>query len=226
MLNLSSITKQQGITIVELLVALLISTFLLASILGFYILSVQNSKETLTMIRLNQELHMIMDVMENQIRRAGYWANATNDIGTGALTNPFMQPDTNIKISNNNECILFSYDENNDGALPALGTSDDERFGFRLSNNTVQFRMPSAKFNCDDTDTSWKEITDPKVTNINDLNFSESVETLSLLGGAKLAIRSITVTLTARLIDYPDIPPKTLVKEVLVYNNQFIPEIT
>src|SRR6185503_16427844 len=96
-----------------------------------------------------------MQLMSNDIRRAGYWGNAISDINTGANNNPFMAAGTDIAITGGN-CILFSYDYNNNGTLPTISSaSDDERYGFRLSGSTLQTRPPGASFDCSAAASAW-----------------------------------------------------------------------
>ncbi len=89
--------NQAGISLIELMIAVLIAVFLLAGVLQIFINSKQTNKMQINMSRLQENGRFALDFMANDIRTAGYWdcmapmAGATNkDItGTdGALGTP------------------------------------------------------------------------------------------------------------------------------------------
>lgn len=212
--------RHYGVTLIEMLVALVVGSLVLASLISFYVFIAQHSKRSLEITRLDQELYLAMDVMSHDVRRAGYWANAQNDIGTGTLTNPFMQTDTDLQVSSSNDCILFSYDKNSDGTLPALGAANDERYGFRLSGNVIQYRIVSGSFACDSA-SGWEDLTDPNIINVTNLSFTVNTDRLSLGGGDFLDKRNVTISLTASLTNDANIT-RTLSRQITVRNSKFI----
>ncbi|MDG1733514.1 MAG: hypothetical protein P8H39_11115 [Thalassotalea sp.] len=118
--------------------------------------------------------------MTNDARRAGYWAN-TADL---ASENPFQQLElsaltvvnsssSNTKIDENStvdgECLLYSYDLNEDGNLD-LG---DEFFGFRLNSGVIEMRVPSSIVDGDNcNDGSWEELSDSDLYVVETLAFN------------------------------------------------------
>lgn len=214
------LNKHHGITLVEMLIALAISSLLLVGFTTFYALAVYNNKHSLEVVRLDQELYLAMNVMENDIRRAGYWANAEADIGTGDLTNPFMQTATDLQIGGSNNCLLLSYDKDDDQSLPSLGDSSDERYGFRLNNSAIQYRVSSADFSCGSSN-GWQDLTDTNIINVSALTFSESNNDFTLDDGNTLRRRNITITLTANLVSDTNIT-RTLTRTITVRNSKFI----
>jgi len=217
MLNLC---KFCGLTLVEMLIALVISAAVLTGMVSFYAFVTYHSKHSLEVVRLDQELYLALNVMSNDIRRAGYWSNAQADLGTGNLTNPFMQADTDLQVNSSNNCILFSYDRSGDGALPALGSAYDERYGFRLNNNIIQYRVSSGSFACDSSD-GWIDLTDPNIINVSNLSFVENIDSLNLGGGDILNKRNIVISLTASLTN-DSIITRTLSRQITVRNSKFI----
>jgi type II secretory pathway component PulJ len=211
-----------GLTVTEILVSLAVSTIILTGVISFYTLSVKVSKETLNGIRLVQELTLVADVMTNEIQRSGYWSNAASDIGSDQLRNPFMSSSTDIQFNSNNDCILFSYDANGDGILPNVGAASDDRFGFRLHNNAIQYRVSGAEFSCSGSDAQWINLTDPNVINVSALHFVKNVGVVDLEGNSVLNLREIVVTITANLSSEPTVS-RTFSRTVKVYNNAFIP---
>lgn len=212
--------RYPGVTLIEMLVALVVGSIVLVSLTSFYVFVAHHSKRSLEIMRLDQELYLTMDIMSHDIRRAGYWANAQNDIGTGASTNSFMQTDTDLQVSSNNDCILFSYDDNSDGALPDLGAVNDKRYGFRLNGNVIQYRVVSGSFACDST-SGWEDLTDSNIINVTNLSFTANTDSLNLGGGDFLDKRNITISLTASLTDDATVT-RTLSRQITVRNSKFI----
>lgn len=110
MLNKSRYS-QCGMTIIELMVGLTVGLIVVGMVVSVYITSLGTSSDTLKSSRLNQEMSAIINIMANDIRRAGYafadgqdWDNP--DPLTGAVdpddlenalepsTNPFNQVNT------------------------------------------------------------------------------------------------------------------------------------
>ena len=143
------IKLQRGVTLVELMIGLAVGLIVVGAVLSVYLTTVNTSGETLKSSRLNQQVSAIMNVMSNDIRRAGY-AEATPSFGgydwddPGDLdvndldnieepsTNPFNQPgstalevhdtmasDSDVGSLGWGECILYAYDA-------SKGDADDD----------------------------------------------------------------------------------------------------
>ncbi len=148
-LNSMRLNQHQGFTLVELMIAILLGTVALGSLLVVFGSSAKANIESIRTAKLNQEIRSIMDVMSRDIRRAGYWADAAK---TPDATNPFGI----IQMQDN--CITYSYDKNDDGVLDL----PSETFGFRLNGKAIE--MPSNKFDCDDT--HWEDATDLDISSV------------------------------------------------------------
>lgn len=79
-------------------------------------------------------------------------------------------------------CIVYSY--NQDDADPST-PSNNERFGFRLSNGEIQMRRnttdtpATTNENCSNTNGSWESVTEPNIE-ITNLAFTLSTSTLNV----------------------------------------------
>lgn len=204
--------KQQGLTLIELMISLVLGLFLIAATLNIYIGTVRSSSDTLKATRLNHDLEMAMSLMMNDIRRAGRWSGAMME--ADSRSNPFTQATTDIRIRNfatptavvmTGNCILYSYDANaildtdtnGDGVLDADKIPEaDEFYGFRLNNGTIEMRM-SGTTTADCTDGTWQSIVDENMITITAMQFS--VEALPAGATAPL-------TGTSRCIDYSATP--------------------
>src|SRR5437868_15071438 len=110
--------KQKGLTLVEMLIALTVNVIILLGLISVFSSNVSHFTQTTNIDLLSQQLETAMQLMVNDIRRAGYWGNAISDVGTGVNNNPFMAAGTDIAVTGGN-CILFSYDYDNNGSLSA-----------------------------------------------------------------------------------------------------------
>lgn len=218
--------RQKGLSLLELMLALFLGTILLTISAQIFVTGTQHGRETSNAARLYQELRTAMDIMSNDIRRAGYWGSARNDLGSGANNNPFMDANTNISVNGSNNCILLSYDRNSDGSLPAVGTGDDERYGYRLSNQAIQARPASANFSCTAANNSWVNITDPNIVNVTQLTFTLTTKEVDLPTGttpaSKIRLRYVDITIAGQLKNNPAIT-MTLNQHVRIRNDQYVP---
>lgn len=214
-----------GFTLIELMIALALNALLFSGLLAIFIANLNHYHKTLDYDRFNQQLQTAMSLMANEIRRAGYYANAYSDIGLDQNNNPFVVTGTtDISINAANNCILFSYDQNKDGTLPTISTAyDDERYGFRLSGQTLQARPPGSNFSCTATTSSWENMTDPAFIQITALSFTLNSNTVTTGPGTKgLQMRSVDISITGTLTNDTSVT-KTLTQHVRIRNDKFIP---
>lgn len=215
---------QSGFTFTELMVALALNVFLLAALIAIFSANINHYRRSLNLNRLNQQLQTAMEIMVSDIRRAGYSATASNDVGTGQNNNAFVASGVDISTNVSNNCILFAYDHDNNGALPAVSSSvDDERYGFRVINQTLQSRPPGASFSCTANASDWENMIDPGFIEITNLTFTLTTSSITVGPGTQgLQQRSVDITLTGRLTSDTSIT-KTLTQHVRIRNDKFIP---
>ena len=169
---------------IELMISLVLGLLVMAAVLSVYVSTLQSSALSLNASRLNQESEAILNVMANEIRRAGYdgdynkdapYSNDFNDISNATYVQVL---DFN---SVSGSCIVYTYDHdasnNSDGAI-----QNEELKGFRLSAASsvgiVEMRTSSdsgslSDFN-DCTKGTWEKISDESVINVTSLVFSMS----------------------------------------------------
>ncbi|HEY8157366.1 MAG TPA: prepilin-type N-terminal cleavage/methylation domain-containing protein [Methylobacter sp.] len=159
--------KQNGYTLIELMIAIAIGLIVVGATIAIYITAVGSSSSTIKSARLNHDLEAVMALMINDIKRSGYWSGAV--AGADSRNNPFTAATTNINIPIST-CILYSYDASNDGVVDA-----NEYYGFKLINNTINMRKTgttTASANCNDVNDTWEEFIDGNQLTITALNFS------------------------------------------------------
>ena len=219
---LSKFKKSRGFTLAELMIALAINTLLFSGLIAIFVATLSHYRQTININRLNQQLQAVLDVMAADIKRAGYWANARNDINTNQNNNPFMASGTDLTVSGS--CILLTYDKDSNGSLPAVNSAiDDERYGFRLNNGAVQARPPGAVFACNAAASAWENMTDTNVIQITALTFALTTKNVVTGPGSRgITMRSVDITITGRLASNNSIT-KTLTEHVRIRNDKFIP---
>jgi prepilin peptidase dependent protein B len=216
---------QRGVSLIELLIGIMIGAFLITGVAIFYSNNSQINNQLISTVRLEYEMQTAMKLMKDDIRRAGFNSAAAAFVATSTV-NPFMVTGTTDIRAPNANCILFSYDLNLDGTVPALNTAtSDDRFGYRLDNQVIQVRPTTdAEFSC--TAANWEELTNPDILQITDLTFvlAEDVEPLepSNPGGESITVRNVTINMTGQLTHYNTVQ-RTISSTVRVRNDKYQP---
>ena len=180
--------RQKGLSLIELMVAMVLSIIVVGAIVALMSNSLGASKTTIQSTRLVQEMRDGMQIMTRDLRRAGFDADAYDAINPG--TNSFaynnfsditITPDTNPDPDNQFECILFSVDRSNAGA-PTAG----DQTGFRVAQvngvGVLQVKVNNAGACNDAADSAnWPAITDVESVNITRLSFDDSESFTSLV---------------------------------------------
>ena len=244
-----NIIKNKGFTLIEMMIAILIGTLIVAAAIAIYVSVIKGSSDTLKSTQLNQDLGLAMTIMTNDIRRAGYWGGAV--IESNATENPFTKSDastntyTNIEV--NGSCITYTYDTNtypdHATALAATGSSivnSNEYFGFRLNNGTIEMKdRGSTTHGCNDPNAVWSDMLDSKRIKVTQLSFDLSGSTCvkrdasgaistgaypcSLSSGETgVEYRNVAITLKAEVRDDSGIHTEFDKSSVTVRNNRMI----
>jgi prepilin peptidase dependent protein B len=175
--------KQQGFTIVELMITVALGLSVISSILVGYLATYKGSMATLAQSKLSQEMLSMMDLMGSELRRAGYSAETT--LATSPATNSFsalnstvlavynnMTSNTKQAYTGSGSCIIYSYDMDSNGVIAA-----GELSGFRLNNGVVQMRTAgntAAPDTCATASNTWSDLTDSRFMTVTALTFNLS----------------------------------------------------
>ena len=82
-------TNQQGMTLIEIMIAMLLGLFLIASVMQIYIGSKQSSRMLENLSRMQENGRFAMDFISRDIREADYWGclqNGLDDVGAANKT--------------------------------------------------------------------------------------------------------------------------------------------
>lgn len=241
--------KQQGLTLVELLIGLLVGIVVLGAASSAFLSSFSAQTDNLGLVRLNQDMRTMTDIMARDIRRAGFVTSNPASYTDELIDNPFFAADKDIHVLDSNTCITYSYNFNEadeQSASPKVAPTVDgsEHFGFRLVGNVLQMRKSgSTNTSCNGT---WETITEPDVE-ISKLEFTLNTKPLNVTsmvtgtgdddgdgmcdpgegcetcvaGEACLYVRSVSIELSGRLKNDPDVS-QTIHHQVRIRNDKFV----
>ncbi|MDH5357843.1 MAG: prepilin-type N-terminal cleavage/methylation domain-containing protein [Gammaproteobacteria bacterium] len=192
---MKSISKQTGITLIEMMIAMVLGLIVTGSIIAIFVSNVKSTSENVKMLHLNQELRVVMGFISNEIKRAGY---------SGDPTNTAFMTDFNYDAGNN--CIRYSYDADGDGIQDA-----NERFGFRLTANTIQWSSDVTSGTC--TNGIWQSLTDTSTASITAFTIVSSD-----IASGTVTIKQLDVTLIGEIALNPGTASRTITETIRVRN--------
>jgi prepilin-type N-terminal cleavage/methylation domain-containing protein len=217
MLNTKQSTiNQKGLTLIEMMIALVLGLFVTAVIITVFSTNVRSSTESIKMIRLNQELRGLMTLMTDELKRHGYSSVATEK----GFMNKF-----NYDAADS--CLRYAYDTASDGIVnPA-----SDVFAIHFTASTV-FWQTSADTDCDSAAAASNQpLTDPNIAEITtlDIDITGSVNTGGVSGLTALTTTTglsayeVTITLTGKA-DLPHSsdahdPRRTIIETIRIRND-------
>jgi prepilin peptidase dependent protein B len=167
------------------MIAVMLGMSVISSVLIGYLATYSGSISTLANSKLSQEMATLMDVMVNDIRRAGYTNNSA--VANAPANNAFSLLDvTALEVydgiasnqaaaTGSGTCIVYSYDADRNATVASPGPSPNELFGFRLTAaGVVQTRTLGNLANpdtCETANNTWVDLTDPDFMFVTALNF-------------------------------------------------------
>lgn len=196
--NWTNLTKQTGLTLIELMIAILLATLVIAATMGFLFSSVKSSTENINTILLNQELRSTLSFIHDEVRRSGFTTDSTDDSVIELL-------DWNAAAN----CLTFGYQQSFASAASPTVT-------FNLDGGNIEYfndNIPTSGSACNGesvNDSQLVQITNFTVTPAN-LSASSAHPTL---GGT--SVLRMTVSLTGA-IDNPPIT-RTLSEVIRIRN--------
>jgi prepilin peptidase dependent protein B len=126
---------QRGLSIIEFLVGLAVGLFVVGGAAKVFVDYVGSNRDLLLDTRVNQDLRAAADLVARDLRRAGYWADASNGmVAPGAASAP-LNPFRTITVSNQDLSvgeIVFTYDR---------AASAAETAGFRVRGGALQLQL-------------------------------------------------------------------------------------
>jgi type II secretory pathway component PulJ len=220
--------RQTGVTLAELLVGTTVGALVLIGIAATYLLGARATAQNIQQARLHQELRAALDLMQQDIHRASYWAFPSG-ASSDPADNPFQQTiagfNTDLRTGEVSgeataSCLLYSYDLNDNGKVGCGSCSPDENalldganvemFGFRLRNGSIELRVRKDEddntFDCGSGSGRWERITDDRNVRITTLQFDITPPTTPCATGELCrTARSVDILLIGELKQSPDV---------------------
>ena len=150
-------SRNAGFSLIEMMIAVALGVVVILGLMQVFASNVRTSTNTVMNTKMTQELRAVMDIMTREIRRSGYWANASTAVAGNVNPHGVEQVTAT--------CILYRYD--NDANV-------NEQRGFRLNGNTIEWQR-SNNNNCNGG--QWTAITESSVVSITALTFTEDANT-------------------------------------------------
>lgn len=145
------------------------------------------------------------------------FAETTLSSGEWTIVNPFISitaQDVASDADAEDDCILFSYDANNDGLIDAA----TERYGFRFNAVDGTIETGTAVTSC--TAGSWESLNDDSNVEITDFDI-EAVTSTNAAATVNVCVREIHLSIDGRLTTDNNVT-RTVQEVVKVRNDQII----
>ncbi|MDM4765107.1 prepilin-type N-terminal cleavage/methylation domain-containing protein [Pelomonas sp. SE-A7] len=167
--------RQRGLGLVETMVGITVGLIVVAGATLMVTNQITDHKRLVLETQVQQDLRATADLVLREVRRAGYWATATDSVwapGSAAptTTNPYASMTPASAASSNVLTISASKAER--PAQEDNITTADETHRFRLVNGTLYYQLS--------TDTSDQPLTDPNSVRITEFTVKLNVQTVPL----------------------------------------------
>jgi Tfp pilus assembly protein PilW len=211
-----SLPKQGGFSLAELMIALVAGLVVSGAVLSFFLSSMKSNGEFVQSTRLTQELRNSLNLITQDLERAGYDQDSLSYLASGGAT-----PFTKIKLEVANSCVIYAYDRAGAG-IGTLELSNGEVRAFRRATGQNQdgrtvgvieyavsagtnrptctaagadyTKYPPA---CNAT-TGWCPLSDPSVLDITTLTFTDNRSDVGVAPN-RVQLRRIGVDLTGQI---------------------------
>jgi len=153
--------RQSGLSMVETMVGLTVGLFIVGGALKLFIDNLDSNRRLLIETRVNQDLRAAADLIARDLRRAGYWEQATSGVWQSAASAVTPNPHAAITTATD---IVFQYDKDSTETYFA---------GFRLAGGTLLTRTAESG--------GWQPVTDPLTMTVTQLNVTPINRVIDLL---------------------------------------------
>ncbi len=137
-----------GFTLVELMLTVIISTFIIAAIYSAYVLQSRVANNQVTVVELQQNIRAATEILTRDIRMAGYTLSSTGNPGFVDAVTFSNGGSLTEHVFTNASQISFTTDLNGDGIIEQATTdtngdgrvdmSDMEQISYRMNGTTLE----------------------------------------------------------------------------------------
>tara|TARA_R110002049_G_scaffold152381_9_gene316363 strand:- start:384 stop:1118 length:735 start_codon:yes stop_codon:yes gene_type:complete len=135
--------NQKGMNLIELMITLVLALLVSTAAITVYVKNIQTQTANIQLMRLNQDMRSIADLMVRDIRRAGFATSNPDDNFNCLKVNPFNKIGlfTSGTAVAGSSCIVFAYNVDDDLSGNICTIESTDRAGFRVSNGAVQMKV-------------------------------------------------------------------------------------
>jgi len=220
-------TRQSGMTLVEILVAMVLSMITTGAMLGLMSSSLSSTAGIVQQTKLTDDLRVAMMMMSRDLRRSNYTADSIH-----CYANPDCAFDGSldmagdVQISDGGDCFVFNLDRDSDGDASA-----DAGGGFRWVVNEevgeLQAWTGAGAADCAATDANWRPVTDTTVLDVTGLQVDDSLSYEEVIfddgEGTQYSqrVRRVRINISGRLRSNESVQ-RTLEDVVKLRNNVYL----
>lgn len=155
--------KQRGFTLIEMLIAMAISSLICVAVMSSIPSIFKEAYRAYFQYQLNREVRQVLLNMEKDFRRIGYCSSSS------CLGEPIMISAKSFS-EGRNTCIIFAYDQDLSGKWVDIKskTTETDYFGYRLNNG----KLESNRNVRDCSGTRWQSLFDAKLVTVKKLSFN------------------------------------------------------
>ncbi|PHM72135.1 prepilin peptidase-dependent protein [Xenorhabdus kozodoii] len=155
--------KQAGFSLLEIMVALLISSVIFVAMTKTYPVLSSQTLDLYRKYRLHYLVNRTTYLMEKEIRRAGYCRERKQCEG-----NPFIINSKNREVADS--CFIVAFDLNLNNQWEKPDHIESEFFGYRLNNRALEWKRGAE----DCQESGWERLFDPKEIVIDTFHLEKS----------------------------------------------------
>lgn len=221
--NPSTPHSQRGMTLIELLVAGVISLIAAAGMIAVMANTLGTGTQTIKMTKLTQEMRTAMQIMSRELRRANFHASymscfgnmgCRDTLGIAAKINTINIIDVGAAGSES-DCFWFWYDRPQAGT--PIAVNSEPVAAFRRTTEAVggvnigKLQMTITEtdmVNCN-PNAAWVDITDPELVDITAFDVSDAASVLEVIdpvANTTQSVERIALDITARLTPDTSVP--------------------
>ena len=202
MLKRASLRNVRGFSMIELMVALVLSLLVAGAVLALVLAIIKSNRMTLQATRLNQELRATLAVVAADIRRA----RSVDDPLSSAMLGP--NPIGAVSTATAS-CIIYAYD----------GAAGGRWHLMKLNGGRVRLEAFADRPTAGDCNSANGEIIGSRQVEVTSMTFTPTTTTSTPpLATDETVVRQFTVTVTGRLVDNdPDLVAATRTMTSTVY---------
>lgn len=155
--------KQGGFSLMEMLIALAVSSVLLVGAARVLPALQRHNLQTLMRFQLHEEIQLMMATLQKAVIRAGY---CKGECAGGA----------GLRIAESGRCFLVRWDENSNGRWEGTGSAESDFYGYRFRQGSLETQR--GVDSCEGS--GWEKLNDPATVILSDFQIVQNAKQIRL----------------------------------------------